>query len=162
MPFCGECSTEMVERVPPGDDRPRLVCPSCGHIFYVNPKIVVGALPVIDGKVLLLRRGIEPRVGAWTCPGGFLEMGETPEEGALREAREELGVELGRLKLLGVYSRPSAGVVVVVYTASQVDGQPKAGSEALEACFFGPEQIPWEELAFSTTVNALKDWTRTI
>ena len=158
MPYCMECGSVLMEKVPPGDDRMRLVCVSCGHIAYINPKVVVGALPVVDGKVLLLRRGIEPRLGAWTYPGGFLEMGETAEEGACREAREELGVEIGGLRLLGLYSRPHAGVVVAVYLADLAGGEPRPGAEALETGFFAPADIPWEELAFPTTVSALKDW----
>ncbi len=158
MPFCMQCGGPLAERLPPDDDRPRLMCPACGQISYVNPKPVVGVLPVVEGRVLLLRRGIEPRLGAWTYPGGFLEMGETAEEGARREALEEIGVRLGNLTLLGVYSRPQAGVVVVVYVTDQVEGEPRLGSEALEASFFDPEEIPWNDLAFSTTVSALRDW----
>ncbi len=159
--FCMQCGSALVVKIPPGEDRNRLVCPSCGHIAYVNPKVVVGALPVVDGKVLLLRRGIEPRLGTWTYPGGFMEMDETTEEGARREALEELGILIGRLRLLGVYSRPRVGIVVIVYLADLTDGEPTLGAEALEARFFGPDEIPWEELAFPTTVSALRDWVAT-
>ncbi|MHB8992687.1 MAG: NUDIX domain-containing protein, partial [Chloroflexota bacterium] len=153
-----ECGGVLVEQVPPGDDRSRLVCASCDQITYINPKVVVGALPVVNGKVLLLRRGIEPQHGFWTYPGGFLEMGETAEEGACREAREELDVGVGRLRLHGVYSRPGVGIVTVVYLADLMEGEPKPTSEALEAAFFGPEEIPWDDLAFPTTISALRDW----
>ncbi|MGE5620463.1 MAG: NUDIX hydrolase [Sphingomonadaceae bacterium] len=158
MSYCAECGGILVEQVPPGDDRNRLVCPSCGQISYTNPKVVVGTLPIVDSKVLLLRRGIEPRYGFWTYPGGFLEMGETAEEGACREAREELGVEVGRLRLHGVYSHPEAGIVTVVYLADLTEGEPKPTSEAIEVAFFGREEIPWDELAFPTTLSALRDW----
>ena len=158
MPFCMQCGAPLAERIPPGDDRKRLVCLSCGYIAYINPKLVVGAIPVVDGKVLLLRRGIEPRIGTWTYPGGFLEMGETSEEGACREAREELGITVGGLRLLGAYSRPSAGIVTIVYLADLIEGEPRPSAEALEAAFFGPDEIPWSELAFPTTVSALRDW----
>ncbi len=153
-----ECGGLLREKVPPGDDRNRLVCPGCGHIFYVNPKVVVGTLPIVDGKVLLLRRGIEPRYGAWTYPGGFMEMDETAEEGACREAHEELDIAVGGLRLHGVYSRPAAGIVTIVYLARVIEGEPKPTSEALEVALFGPDEIPWEELAFPTTVSALRDW----
>jgi ADP-ribose pyrophosphatase YjhB (NUDIX family) len=156
--YCMECGGVLGERVPPGEDRLRLVCGSCGYISYKNPKVVVGILPVQDGMVLLLRRAIEPRVGMWTCPGGFLEMGESVEEGARREAREELGIEVGDLKLLGVYSRPRGGVVVIVYLASLMGGEVRLGSEALETALFRPDDVPWEELAFPTTASALEDW----
>ena len=158
MPYCMDCGGGLVERVPPGDDRNRLVCPSCGQITYLNPKVVVGALPIVDGKALLLRRGIEPRYGAWTYPGGFMEMDESAEEGACREAREELAIGVGRLRLHGVYSRPVAGIVSIVYLAEVIDGEPKATTEALEVGLFGPDEIPWEELAFPTTASALRDW----
>ena len=148
----------MVEKVPPGDDRIRLVCPSCGNIAYDNPKIVVGTLPIVDGKVVLLRRGIEPRLGTWTYPGGFLEMGETTDEGARRESREELGIDVGRLRLHGIYNRPAYGIVSIVYLADVIEGEPKPSSEALEVAYFGPDEIPWDELAFPTTVSALRDW----
>jgi ADP-ribose pyrophosphatase YjhB (NUDIX family) len=158
MAYCVECGGAMAERIPPDDDRLRLVCPACGHIAYLNPKVVAGSLPVVDGKVLLLRRGIEPRIGTWTYPGGFLEMGETTEECAVREAREELGIVVDGLELLGVYSRRQAGVVTIVYLSELVGGEPRATPEALEAGYFGPGEIPWSELAFPTTVSALKDW----
>lgn len=158
MPYCMQCGCGLETRVPPGDERTRLVCPSCGYVSYVNPKLVVGAIPVIDGRVLLLRRGTEPRVGAWTYPGGFLEMDETAEEGARRESMEELGIQIDGLRLLGVYSRPSVGLVTVVYIADRVDGQPVATVEAIEAALFRPDEIPWKELAFPTTELALRDW----
>ena len=162
MPYCLQCGGSLVEQLPPDDDRFRLVCPLCGHIAYSNPKVVVGSLPVVDGKVLLLRRGIEPSYGMWTYPGGFLEMDESAEEGASREAREELNIGVGRLRLLGVYSRPSAGVVTIVYLSDLIEGEPQTTHEALETGFFGPDEIPWEELAFPTTVSALRDWAATI
>lgn len=158
MPFCMECGGALSNRVPPGDERHRFVCDSCGHIAYVNPKVVVGVLPVLKGKVLLLRRAIEPRRGTWTCPGGFLEIEETTEEGARREAREEVGIEVGDLRLLGVYSRPQGGIVVVAYLASLDDGQVRLGHEALETAFFAPHEVPWDDLAFPTTASALRDW----
>ncbi len=157
-----QCGGVLLEQVPPDDDRSRLVCKSCGEITYLNPKVVVGTLPVVDGRVLLLRRGIEPRYGMWTYPGGFLEMDESAEEGACREAHEELEIEVGRLRLLGVYSRPPAGIVTIVYLADLMKGEPKSTSEALEARFFGPDEIPWEGLAFPTTVSALRDWTASV
>ena len=158
MPYCMQCGAELVEKVPPDDDRPRLVCEACGYVAYVNPKVVAGTLPTVDGRVLLLRRGIEPRRGMWTYPGGFLEMGETLEECAVREAEEELGILVGGLRLLGVFSRRQAGVVTVVYLSDLLGGEPHATHEALEAAYFGPDEIPWAELAFPTTVSALQAW----
>jgi ADP-ribose pyrophosphatase YjhB (NUDIX family) len=106
--FCHQCGGPLRERLVDGEDRPRLVCDQCGFIHYVNPKIVVGAIPERAGRVLLMRRGIEPRFGTWTFPGGFMEIDETAEEAALRETEEEVGLSLKLGRLLGVYSRPAA------------------------------------------------------
>lgn len=162
MSFCIHCGKTLAERVPPGDNKVRLVCGCCGHVSYVNPKVVVGTLPIVEGRVLLLRRAIEPQVGLWTYPGGFLEMRETAEEGACREAREELGVTIGGLRLHGVYTRTGVGIVTIVYLASLLAGEPGPSPEALEAAYFAPEEIPWADLAFPTTEWALKDWTATL
>jgi len=105
--FCHQCGGPLRERLVEAEDRPRLVCDQCGFIHYVNPKIVVGAIPERAGRVLLMRRGIEPRYGAWTFPGGFMEIDETAEEAALREAEEEVGLSLKLGRLLGIYSRPA-------------------------------------------------------
>lgn len=134
---------------------------SCGHILYVNPKMVAGAIPVSDGRVWLLRRAIEPRYGAWTFPAGFMEMGETVEEAAARETREELGIEVSIGRLLNVYSRPTTPTVLAVYLASAL-GQPTGGLETLEFALFHPDDIPWDELAFWNTVEALRDWVTSL
>jgi ADP-ribose pyrophosphatase YjhB (NUDIX family) len=166
--FCHQCGGQLQERLLEGEDRPRLVCSACGFIHYVNPKVVVGAIPERAGRILLMRRAIEPRYGAWTFPGGFMEIDETAEEAALREAEEELGLSLTLGPLLGLYSRPSAGgrsapdggpgVLVVVFRARVGRAPPKPGRECLEAAWFRPEEIPWEDLAFETTRWALRDW----
>jgi len=174
--FCHQCGGHLQERLVEGDDRPRLVCGACGFIHYINPKVVVGAIPERAGRVLLMRRAIEPRYGAWTFPGGFMEVDETAEEAALREAEEEVGLSLTLGPLLGVYSRPSArggqtaarpggpvpsegpGGLVVVFRARVGRAVPKPGRECLEAAWFRPEEIPWEGLAFETTHWALRDW----
>jgi ADP-ribose pyrophosphatase YjhB (NUDIX family) len=166
--FCHQCGSQLRERLPEGDERLRLVCSRCGFIHYINPKVVVGAIPERAGRVLLMRRAIEPRYGAWTFPGGFMEVDETAEEAALRETEEELGLSLTLGPLLGVYSRPATrggpvpsegpGVLVVVFRARVGRALPNPGRECLEAAWFRPEEIPWEELAFETTRWALRDW----
>ena len=120
--------------------------------------MVVGTLPVSGEQVYLARRGIEPGEGRWSYPGGFLELGEAAQEGARRETEEEtqLRVEVGRL--IGAYSRPHAGVVTLIYEAQIVGGEPLPGLESTEVRGFGPDEIPWDELAFSTTESALRDW----
>ncbi len=159
--FCPACGRPVEARTLEADHRPRLVCPE-GHVTWRNPRIVVGTLPVRGGRVYLARRAIEPRLGQWTCPGGFLELGESTQEGARRETEEEteLRVEIGRL--IGVYSRPHAGVVTIVYEASVVGGAPEPAAETSEVRDFGPDEIPWSELAFSTVESALHDWVASL
>jgi ADP-ribose pyrophosphatase YjhB (NUDIX family) len=155
--FCPACGRPLTERVLEEDHRPRLVCPE-GHVTWRNPRLVVGTLPVRDGRVFLARRSIEPGAGRWTYPGGFLEIGEAAQEGARRETEEEtqLLVEVGRL--IGAYSRPHVGVVTLVYEASVVGGEALPGLETIEVRAFGPDEIPWDELAFTTAESALRDW----
>jgi len=155
--FCPACGLSLTERVLEEDHRPRLICPN-GHVTWRNPRLVVGTLPVREGRVYLARRSIEPGAGLWTYPGGFLEMGEAAQEGARRETEEEtkLLVEVGRL--IGAYSRPHVGVVTLVYEASVVGGEALPGVETTEVRAFAPDEIPWDELAFTTTESALRDW----
>jgi ADP-ribose pyrophosphatase YjhB (NUDIX family) len=159
--YCPACGLPVEARILEEDHRPRLVCPD-GHVTWRNPRIVVGALPVADGRVHLARRAIEPGSGRWTYPGGFLEIGESAQEGARRETEEEteLRVEIG--ELLGVYSRPHVGIVTIVFEASVVGGRPEPGSETSEVRAFVPDEIPWDELAFSTVESALRDWVASL
>ncbi|MFN8535459.1 MAG: NUDIX hydrolase [Dehalococcoidia bacterium] len=157
--FCPNCSGALAEQTPPDESRPRLVCQACGHIFYENPKIVVGAIALREGRVVLIRRGIEPQRGKWGLPAGFLELGETLEAGAAREMQEETGFEITVARLLNVYSRVEAGVINVLYLADVTSGQPSAAShETIEVGQFLPDEIPWDELAFSTHRWALEEW----
>jgi ADP-ribose pyrophosphatase YjhB (NUDIX family) len=155
--FCPACGKPLTSRQLEEDHRSRLVCPD-GHVTWRNPRLVVGTLPVRDGRVHLARRSIEPGIGRWTYPGGFLELGESAQEGARRETEEEtqLLVEVGRL--VGAYSRPYVGVVTLIYEATIVGGEVAPGAETTEVRAFGPDEIPWDELAFSTVESALRDW----
>ena len=155
--YCPACGRPVEPRTLEADHRPRLVCAE-GHVTWRNPRVVVGTLPVRDGRVYLARRAIEPADGRWGNPSGFLELGESTQEGARRETEEEtqLLVEIGRL--IGVYSRPHAGVITIVYEASVVGGAPEPAAETSEVRDFGPDEIPWDELAFSTVESALRDW----
>ncbi len=159
--FCPACGEPVAERVLEEDHRPRLVCPN-DHVTWRNPRLVVGTLPVQGGRVHLARRAIEPGHGRWSYPGGFLELGESAAEGARRETEEEtqLLVQVGRL--IGAYSRPHAGVVTLVYEADIVGGEVAPGDETTEVRAFGPDEIPWGELAFSTTESALRDWVASL
>ena len=159
--FCPACGRPVEPRTLEADHRPRLVCAE-GHVAWRNPRVVVGTLPVRDGRLYLARRAIEPALGRWGNPSGFLELGESTQEGARRETEEEtqLLVEIGRL--VGVYSRPHAGVITIVYEASVVGGMPAPAAETSEVRDFGPDEIPWDELAFSTVESALRDWVASL
>jgi ADP-ribose pyrophosphatase YjhB (NUDIX family) len=140
-------------------DYPRsIACPSCGYGAYYNPKPVAAAIPTdAEGRIHLLRRGFDPSKGLWTFPGGFVDLGESVEEAARREAQEELEIEIDIRRLVGVYSRADERVVLVVFEAKTLD-VPQATEEAIEVRAFTPEEIPWDELAFWSTDRALRDF----
>lgn len=158
--YCPRCTGPLVEKSLPFEDRPRLTCSECDYVFYLNPKLVAGTVPEKDGRIYLLRRGLDPRMGTWTYPAGYLELGETVEEAARRETLEETGLVVEITGLINVYSRPDAGVVVIVYRASVISGQPRLCPETLEIKTFSPDEIPWNDLSFPTTRWALNDWGR--
>jgi ADP-ribose pyrophosphatase YjhB (NUDIX family) len=135
---------------PQGDTHPRDVCDHCGYVAYQNPKIVVGSVVLHSGKVLLCRRAIEPRRGYWTVPAGYLEQGETPEEGARREAREEANADLELHGLLALYTVRRLSQVQLIYRATLADGRFSPGVESLETALFDWDTIPWDDLAFPT------------
>lgn len=149
-------------QVPEGDNMSRLVCDDCGFVHYENPKIVVGAVAAWGGRLLLCRRAIAPRKGYWTLPAGYLELGETPEEGALREAREEANAELALDALLAVYSIPRISQVQLIYRARLLNPKVWPGEETLELNLFEWDAIPWEEIAFPSVTWALKDHRATL
>jgi ADP-ribose pyrophosphatase YjhB (NUDIX family) len=152
---------DFVRRVPDGDNRERLICADCGHIAYENPKVVVGSVIVADGSVLMCRRAIEPRLGFWTLPAGYLEHGETLEEGAAREAWEEAQAEIALDGILGVFSISRIGQVQVIFRARfAAAGQPRfaAGPESLEVALFPVPRIPRDEIAFPSVLWALDAW----
>jgi ADP-ribose pyrophosphatase YjhB (NUDIX family) len=157
--FCPNCGTALEYGSIDGEDRDRLSCPNCGHVAYVNPRLVVTTLPVTDdGELVLLRRGIEPGRGAWAQPGGFLEVDETVYQAAIRETREETGLIIEPGDIIGLYTRLEAAVVTVAFEARVVGGEPTPTREALEIATFRPESIPWPGLAFRTTMWMLRDW----
>ena len=144
-----------VRAVPDGDNRERLVCPDCGFINYENPKVVVGAVVGHEDRILLCRRAIGPRKGFWTLPAGFMELNETPAEGAKRETREEACAEIEIDALLAVYSIPRISQVQVIYRARLAAPKFAAGPESSEVGLFGWTEIPWDELAFPSVHWAL-------
>ena len=163
MPFpsrfkhCPNCGTAVDYRVPTEDNRERAVCPGCDTIHYQNPLNVVGTLPVweADGRVLLCRRAIEPRHGLWTLPAGFMELGETTAEGALRETQEEAGAEVEMGPLYGLLNVVRVGQIHLFYRARLLSTVFDPGPESLEARLFSEDEIPWDEIAFRTTRETL-------
>lgn len=155
MPYCIACGHEAKRLIPQGDNRPRLVCPSCGYIHYENPKVVTGALCLHEDKILLCRRAIEPRYGFWTLPAGFLEIGESVKQGAIRETYEEAQGVGQNLQLYALFDLPRIGQIHAMYLATLKDGAFGAGSESLECRLFLPSQIPWADLSFETVRRTL-------
>jgi len=145
--------------VPEGDNRTRDVCDSCGYIAYSNPKVVVGSVLTEGDRVVLCRRAIEPRHGFWTLPAGYLEHGETLEEGAAREAAEEAGAAIRIEGILAVYSISRIGQVQVIFR-SRFDGPAafEPGPESLDVRLFAWDEIPWSDLAFPSVHWALHAW----
>src|SRR3954451_5747003 len=149
---------DFIRPVPPGDDRERLTCPDCGFVAYENPKIVVGSVVSEGGRILLCRRAIEPRRGYWTLPAGYMEMAETVEEGARREAWEEARARIALDGVLAIYSIARIGQVQVIFRAGFETPGFAPGPESLECRLFGWEEIPWEEIAFPSVHWALHCW----
>jgi ADP-ribose pyrophosphatase YjhB (NUDIX family) len=157
--FCSRCGEPLSFGPLEAETRDRLVCANCGFIAYVNPRVVVSTVPVTDdGKLVLIRRAIEPGYGSWAQPGGFLEIDETAQEGAARETLEETGLLVEPTNIVGVYSRPQAAVVVVCWEARILGGEAQATSESLDVRAWAPDKIPWPHIAFQTTAWALHDW----
>lgn len=149
-------SPSFVKTVPAGDEQKRSVCNHCGFVAYENPKIVIGSVIRHDGRILLCRRAIEPRKGFWTIPAGYLELHETPEEGARREAREEANARPILGSLLAVYTVPRLSQVQLFYRGRLDEPVFSAGPESLEARLLAWEEIPWDDIAFPTVHWALE------
>jgi ADP-ribose pyrophosphatase YjhB (NUDIX family) len=159
--FCSRCGAALRFGQIDGEDRHRLGCDACGFVAYVNPRLVATTIPVTaDGRVVLLKRGIEPGYGAWAQPGGFLEVDETVTEAAIRETLEETGLIVAPGEIIGLYSRLEAAVVVVAFEAAVTGGTYRPNPEALEIVAYRPEDIPWPGIAFATSRWALHDWVR--
>jgi ADP-ribose pyrophosphatase YjhB (NUDIX family) len=154
--FCSNCGARVALRVPPGDNLPRHVCDACGTVHYRNPLMVVGTVPEWEDKLLLCKRAIEPRSGYWTLPAGFMELGETTAQAALRETLEEAKarVELGDAYAL--LSVPHVDQVHLFYRARLLDTDFAPGEESLEVALFRESEIPWKELAFRTVATTLR------
>ena len=154
--FCNACGQSLSLRVPPGDNRTRGICDVCGMIHYQNPRLVVGALPVWDDRILMCRRAIEPRHGKWTLPAGFMENGETTAEGAVRETLEEAGARIELGPIFSLICVPHIHQVHVIYRARLLDLDFSAGEESLEVKLLREDEIPWNDIAFRTISLSLR------
>lgn len=156
MKYCSRCGGSITLQVPDGDNRERHVCKNCDHVHYQNPRIIAGCLVIDDDKILLCRRAIHPRKGFWTFPAGFMENGETTQQAAQRETREEALAIVDQLELYTVSSLTPVNQIQLIYRSRLVGDEYGVGEESLEVGLFTQEQIPWDELAFQTVENALR------
>ena len=156
--FCPRCGGDLEKRVVKPPEPKRLVCLNCSFIFYQDPKVVAGTIFTLDRGIVLLKRDVEPAMGKWVFPGGYVDRGESVQEAAIRETREECQMEVKLGPLLNVYSYPGSPNIIVVYAAQVVGGELAAGDESVEARVFAPTEIPWNDLAFDSTKDALKDY----
>lgn len=156
--FCSQCATPITQRIPPDDNRLRDVCDHCGAVHYQNPRNVVGVLPIWHDKILLCRRAIEPRYNTWTLPAGFMELGETTAQGAMRETQEEAGAQIELGPLYTIIDVPHAEQVHFFFLAKVLSEELYPGPESLEAAFFDVDDIPWSELSFRTVISTLKHY----
>jgi ADP-ribose pyrophosphatase YjhB (NUDIX family) len=157
--FCPVCGKPLESRSLKAGEPDRLVCSGCGFVFYLDPKVAVGTI-IRDERdhVVLVRRAIEPGYGKWVFPGGYVDRGEEVQAAALREAREETGLDIRLDRLLNIYSYAGRAPVIIVYAATMVGGCLACDDEGLEADFFAPEAIPWDALAFRSTHEALREF----
>ena len=156
--FCPRCGGGLDKKVIKANEPARLVCRSCAFIFYQDPKVVAGTIFMLDGGIVLLKRGVEPALGKWVFPGGYVDRGESVRDAAVRETREESQLEVKLGPLLNVYTYPRSPNVVIVYTAQVVGGELAAADESLEARIFAPKELPWHDLAFESTKEALNEY----
>jgi ADP-ribose pyrophosphatase YjhB (NUDIX family) len=154
--FCSVCGAPVLRRIPPGDTRERDCCDQCSTIHYVNPRPVVGTIPVWGERILLCRRAIEPRYGKWTLPAGFMEIGESTSGGALRETQEEAGARIRMGPLFTMLDVPHVEQVHIFFRAELLDLDFAPGTESLEVQLFDEGEIPWDEIAFRTVSTTLQ------
>jgi ADP-ribose pyrophosphatase YjhB (NUDIX family) len=157
--YCPLCAGRLEPRFLKPTEPERLVCVQCGFVFYLDPKVAVGTIiRDDDSRIVLVRRAIEPGYGKWVFPGGYVDRGEQVHVAAVREAREEAGLEVRLEKLINIYSYPGRAPVIIVYAASILGGSLECDDEGLEARFFRADEIPWGELAFRSTEDALREF----
>ena len=155
MKFCSSCGNSVNKAIPEGDNRERYVCSQCSEIHYQNPKVISGIIPIYGDQVLLCKRAIEPRLGFWTLPAGFLENGESSLEGALRECTEEANATVINPQFAGLFDIPQINQVYVFYRGELTGPVFGPSSESSEVALFSEQDIPWDELAFPVIELAL-------
>jgi ADP-ribose pyrophosphatase YjhB (NUDIX family) len=159
--FCPVCGAALEPRLLKATEPERLVCVGCGFVFYLDPKVAVGTIIRDEqNRVVLVRRAIHPGYGKWVFPGGYVDRGEEVRAAAVREAREETGLEVRLDDLVNVYSYPGRAPVIIVYSATMLGGYLACDDEGLEARFFDPGEIPWDSLAFQSTAEALAEFLK--
>ncbi len=156
--FCPCCAGRFEERVVKEGDPERLVCENCGFVFYLGPKLVAGAIFELDGGIMLVQRDIEPGYGKWTFPGGFVERGERAEAAAEREVLEETGLKIEARGIVGLYSYQGQVPAIAVFRADVIGGEPIPLDETMDVKTFPRDGLPWKEMAFPSTEQALKDY----
>ena len=158
--FCPVCGRSLELRELKAADPKRLVCTGCGFVFYLDPKVAVGTIirSSDSGRIVLVKRAIEPGYGKWVFPGGYVDRGEEIREAAIREAREEAGLEVRLDRLINVYSYTGRVPVIIVFAATRIGGELAVDDEGLEAREFEPDEIPWDDLAFRSTREALREY----
>ena len=158
--FCPRCAGRLEERYIEAEQHLRKICSQCGFIFYLNPKVVAGAVPRHGNRIWLVRRNREPSPGGWTFPGGYVDFGERVPDAAIRETYEETKLDIRLDALLNLYSYVNVGIVLVVYRATVIGGVAEVSPESQEVRAFALQEIPWTELAFPSTREALADYLK--
>ncbi|MDQ4126772.1 MAG: NUDIX hydrolase [Actinomycetota bacterium] len=156
--FCPRCAGHFESRVLKDGDPERLVCGGCGFIFYLGPKLVAGAIFELDGEIILVQRDIEPGYGKWTFPGGFVERGERAEAAARREVLEESGLVIEVGAIIGLYTYEGEVPAIAVFAARVNGGEPTPLDETMDVRGFPRDGLPWADMAFPSTEQALKDY----
>ena len=157
MKYCSNCgSDKLIFRIPEGDNFERFVCEKCDMVHYNNPRVIVGCLPIYDNKIVICRRAIDPCKGKWNLPAGFMENGERAEEGALRELKEETGLDGEIVKLHCIYSIPHVNQVYMIFLTRIENWTADPGEESLEVSVFDQQEIPWGDIGFTSSVYAIE------
>ena len=156
--FCPLCGGDLEKKRIKSQEPERLVCKNCNFVYYLDPKIAAATVTLFDDRIVLVQRSISPGYGKWVIPGGFVDRGETLEEAAIRETLEETDLTVRIISLLNVYSYPGSTVIVAAYLAEAVSGVPTACDESLDIALYPYQDIPWSDLAFPSTRDALKDY----